>query len=239
MAHRSTTVRMVLYGGNAIPVETHKRGIVIADDHPIYSAGLRSTLECDPDYTVVGEAADVLEGLVLVRDRKPDVLLLGLTLLEHSGFDVLVEFAQRHATVKTILLAEQIDRAREMESLRFGVRGIVLKGTSADLLRKSIRTVATGGYWLHRHIVRDLAEALAQREAGQAGITSTRLTPRELEIVALVAKGYTNRHIARHCSITEHTVKRHVTNVFDKTGRSSRLELTLLATSNHEWFQNA
>lgn len=99
--------------------------------------------------------------------------------------------------------------------------------------------MATGGYWLHRHIVRDLAEALAQREAGQAGITSTRLTPRELEIVALVAKGYTNRHIARHCSITEHTVKRHVTNVFDKTGRSSRLELTLLATSNHEWFQNA
>lgn len=128
MAHRSTTVRMVLYGGKAIPVETHKRGIVIADDHPIYSAGLRSTLECDPDYTVVGEAADVLEGLVLVRDRKPDVLLLGLTLLEHSGFDVLVEFAQRHATVKTILLAEQIDRAREMESLRFGVRGIVFKG---------------------------------------------------------------------------------------------------------------
>lgn len=236
---RTTSVRMFLFGGNAVPVETHKYGIVIADDHPIYSAGLRSTLERDADYTVVGEAADVVEGLLLVRDRKPDVLLLGATLLKHSGFAVLAEFARRHAAVKTILLAEQIDRAHEMESLRFGVRGIVLKGTSADLLRKSIRTVAAGGYWLDRRIVRDLAEALAHREAGHADITSSNcdLTPRELEIVALIAKGYTNRDIARHCAITEDTVKRHVTNVFDKTGRSSRLELTLLATSNHQWFQ--
>jgi two-component system nitrate/nitrite response regulator NarL len=91
--------------------------------------------------------------------------------------------------------------------------------------------VATGGYWLDRDMVRDLVDAIGQPAAKHRDTAPAQcdLTPRELEIVAFVVKGYTNRDIAHHFSIAEDTVKRHLTNVFDKTGRSSRLELTLLA----------
>ena len=132
--------------------------------------------------------------------------------------------------MKVLILAAEADTDQVTRALRHGARGVVLKDSATTLLFKSIRAVMDGQCWVRRDIVGDLVEALRsskpERHEARFG-----LTRRELEVVRLVASGNTNTDAARACGISEDTVKRHLTNAFDKTGVSNRLELALFA--NH------
>jgi DNA-binding NarL/FixJ family response regulator len=210
---------------------SEKIRILIADGHPIFRDGLRRVLETQPDFIVVGEAANGAEALRLASELKPDVMLFDFGTSELSGLDVLHELGRAGIDVKTMLLAAGINKTEQIKSLRLGARGIVMKETPTHLLLKSIRTVATGGYWVGRETVSDLVQALAQSETIDRDPAARKwsLTRRELEILAHVVAGYANKDIARKCAISEDTVKHHLTNIFDKTGVSNRLELALFA----------
>lgn len=211
----------------------HPNGIrvLIADDYPIFRDGLRKLVDSQPDFRVVGEAENNAEIVKLARQLQPDILLLNVALPGQGGLEVLQELANSSCPVRTVVLAAAMEKEQILEALHLGARGILLKDSTTELLHKSIRTVMAGQHWLGRKGVSDLVQAfrdsLSSNENGQK--KSFGLTPRELQMVAAIVAGYTNRDIARKFSLSEQTVKHHLTNIFDKLGVSNRLELALFA----------
>jgi DNA-binding NarL/FixJ family response regulator len=210
--------------------------VILADDQIMFRSGLAMLFKNQPDMQLIGEAGDGEAALRLAAELKPDILLLDVSLSQMSGMEVLKGLFDRRSDVKSILLTASIERKHIVEAIQLGGRGLVMKGETADLLFKAIRTVMTGEYWIDRGRVTDLAAALynANRESMPSVAQNVfRMTPREKQIVAAVVAGYTNRDIAEKLSISDQTVKNHLTSIFDKVGVSSRLELALCATKYH------
>jgi DNA-binding NarL/FixJ family response regulator len=215
--------------------------ILIADDHPIFRDGLRRLLELERDFRVVGEASDGAQAVELVRKLKPDVLLLDLAMPNLPGLETLAELARGEDPVRTIMLTAAIERTQIVEALQLGARGIVLKDSATQLLMKAVRSVMAGQYWLGRESVSDLVAALRDlmpRGGDEPPQKRYGITPREMEVISTIVAGYTNKDIAQKFSISEQTVKHHLTNIFDKLGVSNRLELALFAV-NHRLGDNS
>jgi two-component system nitrate/nitrite response regulator NarL len=212
--------------------------VLIADDHPIFRQGLRTILEAEDGFVVVAEAADGNEAVRLARDFQPDVLLLDLAMPGVSGMEALAELAAAPTPVRTIMLTAAIEKAEIVKALQLGAAGVVLKSSSTDLLFKSIRSVMAGQHWIGRDAVSDLVQAL-RAQIGAVPEKPARerfgLTRREIEITSSVVAGLSNREIARKLSLSEDTVKHHLTNIVNKMGASNRLELALFAV-HHRLF---
>jgi DNA-binding NarL/FixJ family response regulator len=205
--------------------------ILIVDDHPVVRDGLRALLTRQPEFRVVGEAGDGDEALRLVSVLQPDVMLLDFSMPKKSGLDVMRELSRTLPQVRTILMTAGVEKADMVRMLQHGIRGMVLKGSSTELLFKCVRKVHRGELWIGRDTMNDLVDLLATAEEHSAtrGRRDFGLTPREREIVRLVVEGETNKEIAQRLSIGEDTVKHHLTSSFNKTGTTSRLELALFA----------
>jgi two-component system, NarL family, nitrate/nitrite response regulator NarL len=209
--------------------------IVISDDHALFREGLRKLLEAEPGMRVVGEAVDGEETLRIVGEVKPHVLLLDLSLPRLNGLEVLAELGKVGAQTRTIMLTAAIEREQVIEALQLGVRGIVLKHSALQLLLKCIRCVNEGQFWVGQESVSDLIHALRRMKPSHSASSATRtygLSSREMEVIALIVAGYTNKDLARELGISENTAKHHLTNIFDKLGVSNRLELVLYAVDN-------
>ena len=208
--------------------------ILIADDHPIFRDGLRRLLEAEPGLKVVGEACDGAEAVTMARQLKPDILLLDLAMPRHPGLEALREMGSGQQSVRVILLTAAAEKQQIVEALQLGARGVVLKDSATQLLLKSIHTVMAGEYWVGRESVSNLVQylrTLVQSSGEEARQRKFGLTPRELEIVSAVVAGYANKEIAEYFKISEDTVKHHLSNIFDKLGVSTRLELALFAVN--------
>lgn len=206
--------------------------ILIADDHPLFRYGVRALLETETDFAVVGEAADGEEAMRLARELKPNVLLLDLAMPRVSGLEALHAMTSSSVPMHIILLTVAIEKREIVEALQLGARGVLLKEAAAQLVIKSIRAVMAGQYWVGREVFPDLVQYLRQmtpRGSPEEPGKAFGLTPRELEIIAAIASGCTNKDIVQRLSISEDTVKHHLTRIFDKTGASNRLELALFA----------
>lgn len=202
--------------------------ILIADDHPIFRDGLRRLLESEPNLCVVGEAADGAEAVALVAELKPDVLLLDLAMPRVPGMDALRELAAAAHPVRTILLTASVERPQILEALQLGARGVVLKESATQVLFKSIAAVMDGSYWVGRESVPDLKELVLDSATPEHG-QRYGLTRREMQMVAAIVEGSSNREIAQKFGVREDTVKHHLTSIFSKLGVSTRLELALFA----------
>ena len=205
--------------------------IVVVDDHPIFRQGLIKLLETRPDLKVVGAASDGDEALPIVMGLQPDVLLLDLAMPKMAGLTVLRELKRLAGTTRIVLLTAAIERKDIVAALKLGARGVVMKESASGVLLKSIQAVMAGMYWLGRKSVPNLSTALNEIAATFPAATRKHfgLTPRELEIVGEILAGCSNSDIAAKFSISDKTVKHHLTNIFDKLGMSSRLELALFA----------
>ena len=206
--------------------------IVIADDHPIFRDGLRKLIETQPGMRVTGESPVGEDAIRLARELKPDLLLLDLALPLRSGLQVLNDLAGLASPVRTLVLAAAIEESSILEAFYLGAHGIVLKTSPRELLLESIRSVIAGRYWLDNESVSIVIGALRKSSPSQnggAGGRDYRLTPSELKIVGSVANGSSNKEVGQEFSISERTVKHHLTNIFDKLGLSSRLELAVFA----------
>jgi DNA-binding NarL/FixJ family response regulator len=209
--------------------------IAIADDHPIFRRGLRTLLEAEPGFTVIGEASDGTEVLELVRKVQPDVLLLDLAMPRLSGLEALRELSNSgpHHTL-IVILTVAIEKRQIIESLQLGARGIVLKDAAAQLLITALHTVIGGQHWVCREAVTHMVQYLRRLSPPEAarGEQARNLTRREREILSAIVAGLTNREIAEKLTISEDTVKHHLSRIFDKVGVSRRLELAMFAV-NH------
>jgi len=209
--------------------------IVLADHQQIFRDGLKSLLDSEPAFAVIGWAGSGLHALRMVHDLHPDVLLLDLT-LPGGGLNVLRKLAMMPEPVRTIALTASIDQDTLAAALQYGARGVILKESTTALLFKSIRTVMADEYWVARedvgHLIARLRRLIEQSEA-EGHAKRFKLTRREMEIVTAVAAGESNKGIAQRLSLSEDTVKHHVSHVFDKLGVFSRLELAVFAI-NHK-----
>ena len=207
--------------------------VVLAEDHRLVREGLRALLEGQDGFTVVGEAVDGFETVTIVERLQPDLLLLDVSMPGHSGLDALRDLADRPHGAKILLVTASIDREDIAAALQLGARGIVLKESASEALLSAIRTVMAGGLWLGDTPVAALMSAAERPRVRQAtGKSNYGLTPREREILDSIAAGLSNRDIAQSLSLSEQTVKHHLSSIFDKTGTSSRLELALFAVRN-------
>jgi two-component system nitrate/nitrite response regulator NarL len=204
--------------------------VIVADDHPVVRLGVRQLLAAEPDMEVVGDAADGDDAVRLTRDLRPDVLLLDLSMPRMPGLETLRELSDT-ADVRTIVLTAQVEERDVVAALQLGACGVVLKSAGLADLAASIRSVARGQYWVRGREVPTLVGALQEFGGGpsSASASTCGLTRRELGVIREVVNGGTNRDIATTLGITEDTVKRHLTNAFNKTGVSTRLELALFA----------
>ena len=209
--------------------------VLIADDHPVVRVGLRNMLRGDPLVKVVGEARDGMEALDLARKFRPDILLLDLAMPIVAGMEALREMTSGNLNTRTIVLTGLIDNRQILEALQLGARGIVLKDAAVEHLSECIRAVMQGQYWLEGRPVQNLVQVLRDLtvQTTPPPRKTFGLTSRELEVVTLITEGCTNKDIAKQFGISEETVKRHLTNIFNKLGVGNRLELALFALNHN------
>jgi two-component system nitrate/nitrite response regulator NarL len=205
--------------------------ILIADDHAVFRYGLRTLLDSEPMFKVVGEAVDGADVAKLMSELKPAVLMLDLAMPRLTGIEVLRNLASAEDAVRVIILTAAIEKRQIVEALQLGARGILLKDAAVPLVTKCIQTVLTGDYWVDHEAVSSLVDYLKRLQKEAPERTSQKaldfFTPREHEIISAIVSGRSNKEIAAKLSISEDTVKHHLSNIFDKAGVSNRLELAI------------
>jgi two-component system, NarL family, nitrate/nitrite response regulator NarL len=198
--------------------------LVVADGQPLFLDGLENLFRQEPDVEVLARCRDGEETLRAVRQHKPDVLILDIRMSKKDGLAVLQEIHKEKLPTRVVVLTADLDENEALKAMRFGVGGVVLKEMAPHLLVQCIRKVHAGGQWLERHSTARVLDKLLQREAGARELAGV-LTPRELEIIRLVASGLPNKVIAKELHISEGTVKAHVHNIYDKLHLDGRLAL--------------
>jgi DNA-binding NarL/FixJ family response regulator len=215
-------------------VSQKKYSVLLADDDPIVREVIRAKLSASPEFEVVGEAADGRSALEQVERLHPDVLLLDLLMPNLPGIEALRELSARRSHGYTIVFSSAVDPRQIVQALQFGARGILSKSRISNL-QAAIRSVLNGKYWVEDREIASVGTLLAELSSKLGNGAPNRsygLTQREIEVIGLVTEGCSNKEVAARLNITEDTVKRHLTNIFDKVGMSTRLELALFALKN-------
>jgi two-component system response regulator NreC len=198
--------------------------ILIADDHGILRAGLRNLLTPDSDMQVVGEAADGAEAVRLVLRLQPDLVLMDISMPNMGGMDALQQITEKLPGCKVLMLTVHEDEGLLRKAIRAGASGYVIKRAAESELIGAIRTAMQGDLYIHpamnRLLLRDLVPAGAAARPSE-----NTLTHRELEVLRLVARGYTNNQIADTLCISPRTVEGHRANLMAKLNLRRRVEL--------------
>jgi DNA-binding NarL/FixJ family response regulator len=202
--------------------------VVLVDDHPIVLQGLQQLFERQPDFTVVAACPGAEAALQAVRTHRPDVLILDLRMPGKSGLDLLRAVNDEKLDCYSVLLTATIRDEEVVEATKLGVTGLVLKESSPETLLKCVRRVNRGERWIDQETITRAFQAVVGREEAEREVSKT-LTPREIEIVKMMAEGLRNRAIGDRLGISEGTVKVHLHNVYEKLGLDGRLELVLYA----------
>ena len=198
--------------------------ILVADDHPMLREGLVAVLSTQPDFDIVGEAANGAEVVRLAEALRPDVILLDLEMPDVDGVAALEGLRDAVSAARAIVFTAYDTDERILRSLRAGARGYLLKGASRQEIFDAVRTVHAGGSLLEPGVTTRLLDHV--REGGEQ---TEPLTPRELEVLALISEGLHNSEIAGRLFVTERTVKFHVSSILAKLGADNRTEAVALA----------
>jgi DNA-binding NarL/FixJ family response regulator len=200
--------------------------ILVADDHPIVLDGLVAILGTQPDFEIVGTASNGVEVVAHVDQLRPDVLLLDLEMPEMDGVEALKTMRTKGITVRVIVFTAFDTDERILGAVQAGAEGYLLKGAPREELFEAIRVVHSGGSLLQPIVMSKLLHHISQREDGRSVET---LSPREHEVLQLMARGLQNKEIAAELVISERTVKFHVSSILGKLGAGNRTEAVTMA----------
>jgi len=197
--------------------------ILLVDDHSVVRQGLRLFLKYDPELEVVGDAADGAEALRLSRELKPDVVLMDLLMPGMDGIAATAAIRRELPDTEVLALTSVLEDASVVGAVRAGAIGYLLKDTQAEALCQAIKAAAAGQVQLTPKAAARLMQAVSAQQSPEA------LTPRETEVLQLLARGQSNKQIAHNLHNTEQTIKAHVRNILSKLGVQSRTQATLYA----------
>ena len=202
--------------------------ILIADDHGIVRSGLRMLIDRQPDMTVVAEASDGVDALERAQSERPDVAVLDVSMPRMTGLQAAREIRSHSPDTRVLMLSMHDDDRYFFEGLEAGAAGYVLKRAADTDLIDAVRTVAGGGTFLsddaQTSLMREWQEGRSEPESP--------LTPREREVVKLIAEAFTNKQIAQTLRLSEKTVESHRSNLLTKLGMRDRVELVRYAIKN-------
>ncbi len=208
--------------------------VLIVDDHTLFRSGIKLLLERQSGFEVVGEAGDGLEGVKRAKQLKPDVVLLDLHMPGTSGLEAISLLREDAPQAQVIMLTVSEDAEDLLEALRAGARGYLLKNIETDFLLDSIRRAAAGESVMSSQMTGKLADAMRTPQIGLAKAESNlgKLTPREREIIVMLASGASNKEIARTLDLAESTVKIHVQGILRKLNLVSRVQAAVYAVEH-------
>lgn len=202
--------------------------LVLGDDHPIVLDGLENLFRLEPDIRVVARCVNGEEVLTAVARHHPDVLLLDLHMPHKDGLTVLRELHEKKVATKVVLLAAVLEEEEVLEAFRLGVRGMILKEQAPQMVVRCVRRVNAGEQWVEKHACTRALYALLGREAGESDAASV-LTPREIQMVRMAARGLRNKEMSQRLAISEGTVKIHLHHIYRKLKVENRVQMTLRA----------
>lgn len=209
--------------------------ILLIDDHSLLRSGIRLLLEKQPDFEVVAEAGDGIEGVKRAQQHQPDVILLDLNMPGLSGLETLQLLTQDNPATAVIILTVSEEAEELAQALRDGARGYLIKNIEGDALATAIRRAADGDAVIDPSMTAKLvAQFRTQPKTAPIAAASERdkLTTREREIVQCLARGESNKEIARHLDVAESTVKIHVQNILKKLNLNSRVQVAVYAVEH-------
>ncbi len=210
---------------------TEKIRIVLADDHPIVLDGLRNLIRAEPDLELVGEAASGLSALKIVREQRPDVAVLDISMPELNGIVLSRRLAGEMPALKLLVLTLHEDRAYLNQALEAGVRGYVLKRSAVENLVQAIRAVMVGGLYIDPAIVGRVFESkqVNKRLLARKGVAPA-LTDREADVLKMAALGFTNKEIASRLDVGVKSIETYKARGLEKLGLKTRAELVRYAS---------
>lgn len=203
--------------------------IVIADDHGILRAGLAALLNNEPDITVVGEAEDGDQAVRLVLAKRPDIVLMDITMAVESGIDATSRILKTAPEIRVIMLTVHEDMAMLEHAVQNGARGYILKSAIKTDLINAIHTVMRGQLYIHPSMTIKFFEERSDGEGDTQEILQEELTQRECEVLRLIALGYTNTQAAEKLNISPRTIEYHRSNISSKLNSQSRVDLVKYA----------
>jgi DNA-binding NarL/FixJ family response regulator len=210
---------------------TEKIRIVLADDHPIVLDGLRNLIRAEPDLQLVGEAASGLSALKIIREQRPDVAVLDISMPELNGILLSRRLAGEMPGLRLLVLTLHEDRAYLNQALEAGVRGYVLKRSAVENLVQAIRAVMVGGLYIDPAIVGRVFESkqVNKRLAARKGVAPA-LTDREADVLKMAALGFTNKEIASRLDVGVKSIETYKARGLEKLGLKTRAELVRYAS---------
>jgi DNA-binding NarL/FixJ family response regulator len=192
--------------------------LVLVDDHALVRAGLRALLGEMPGVSVVAEAGDGREALQLIREHKPDIALLDISLPGLNGLEVAARVAKEHPATRVIILSMHGDDESVRRALTAGAAGYLLKNSDRSELELALRTVARGNAWLSPAVTQKVVTAFAEGARSSAQGAFEVLTPRQREVLQLIAEGHSNKEIAGRLNLSPKTVETHRTELMERLG---------------------
>ena len=211
-----------------------KLKILLADDHPLFRSGIKLLLQRQKDFDVIGEASDGAECVKLAQKLKPDLVLLDLHMEGVGGLEALPLLKKEVPEAHVLMLTVSEDAADLIEALKLGAAGYLLKNIDTDFLLDSIKRAANGESVMSPQMAANLANAIRmEKKVTAEKEEAPHLSPRETQIIQLIAKGESNKEIARNLDIAESTVKIHVQGILRKLNLTSRVKAAIYAIDHN------
>ncbi|HIE25172.1 MAG TPA: response regulator transcription factor [Anaerolineales bacterium] len=206
--------------------------VIIVDDHPIVRAGMRAVLDTEPEINVIADGSTGTDALTLVAEKEPDVLILDVNLPDINGLEVTHQLSKGGKATAILILTAHDDDQMVFSLLESGAIGYVLKDEALETLGSAVHAAARGESWLSPAVASKVVQRALRGEGNldeEISHPNSPLTPREMEILQLLAQSLDNATIAKELVITKRTVQNHISNIYGKLGVNSRTEAMLYA----------